>query len=94
MKSIINELWYGNIDPLEGGLFNKPIFKEHLHNIGQSREALEKTLNEEQTKALEKLMEQHNQLDSVTEEAIFACGFRLGAKIMLEMLMDTEKLSL
>ncbi len=86
MKSMIEELWYGNIIPQEDGIFNKPEFKELLGYTARHRGDLEETLTDKQKELLDKMMDNRNEFDSLAETRVFAYGFKLGAKLMLEML--------
>ncbi len=88
MKSMIEELWYGNIIPQEDGIFNKPEFKELFGYTARHRSDLEETLSEKQKELLEKMMDNRNEFDSLAEARVFAYGFKLGAKLMLEMLSE------
>lgn len=88
MKSIITELWYGNIIPQENGIFNKPEFKELLGYIDRHRGELEETLTEKQKELLEKLIDNRNEFNSLAKAKVFEYGFKFGAKMMLEMLTE------
>ena len=88
MKSIIEELWYGNICPQEGGVSNSPEFKELYGYITRYRSELEGTMSDEQKRILNKMMECRNEIDCLIEAKIFANGLKLGAKLMLEMLSE------
>ena len=48
MKSIINELWYGNIIPQEGSRTNSKEMKELLGYMARYHEDLEKHFTDEQ----------------------------------------------
>ena len=48
MKSIINELWHGNIIPQEDSRNNTKEMKELLSYMSRHHEDLEKTLSDEQ----------------------------------------------
>ena len=48
MKSIINELWHGNIVPQEDSRNNTKEMKELLSYMARHNEDLEKTLTDEQ----------------------------------------------
>ncbi len=91
MQSIIKELWYGNIHPQEDGIFKEPQFKELLGHIARHRVALEKSMTEEQLELLEKMMDNRNEFDGLAEAEVFACGFRLGANIMLAIMSNEEQ---
>lgn len=86
MKSIITELWYGNINPQEDGIFNEPELKELLGYIDRHRGELEETLTDKQKELLEKLMDNRNEFNSLAEASVFEYGFKFGAKMMFEML--------
>ncbi len=86
MKSMIEELWNGNIIPQEDGIFNNPEFKELLGYTARHCGDLEETLTEKQKELLEKMMDNRNEFDSLAEARVFAYGFKLRAKLMLEML--------
>ena len=88
MKSIIEELWYGNICPQEEGVSNSPEFKELAGYITRHRTELEATMSYEQKRILNKMMDCRNEIDCLTEAKIFANGLKLGAKLMFEMLSE------
>ena len=88
MKSIIEELWYGNICPQEDGISNSPEFKELVGYISRHRIELEATMSDEQKRILNKMMDCRNEIDCLTEAKIFANGLKLGAKLMFEMLSE------
>ncbi len=91
MTDMIKELWYGNIVPQEDGIFNKPELRELLDYVARHRGELEETLTDKQKELLDKMMDNRNEYDSLAEAAVFAYGFKLGAKIMLEALTDLTK---
>ncbi len=88
MTDMIQELWYGNIVPQEDGIFNKPELRELLGYVARHRGELEESLTEKQKELLDKMMDNRNEYDSLAEAAVFAYGFRLGAKLMLDVLKE------
>ncbi len=88
---MIKELWYGNIVPQEDGIFNKPELRELLGYVARHRGELEETLTIKQKELLDKMMDNRNEYDSLAEAAVFAYGFKLEAKIILEALTDLTK---
>ena len=56
MKSIINELWHGNIIPQEDSRTNSPEMKELLGYMARHHEDLEKSFTEEQKEIFENYM--------------------------------------
>ena len=88
MTSIIKELWYGNICSQEDDILDNPEFKELLCYMARHEADLKETLTDKQKDVLDRLMDNRIEFDSLAEAAIFEYGFKLGAKMMLEMLAD------
>ncbi len=88
MTDMIKELWYGNIVPQEDGIFNKPELRELLGYVARHRGELEESLTEKQKELLDKMMDNRNEYDSLAEARVFEYGFKIGAKLMLEMLKE------
>ena len=88
MKSIINELWHGNIIPQEDSRTNSPQMKELLGYMSRHHEDLEKSFSDEQKEIFEKFHDCWSEYMSLAEAAIFEYAFKLGAKFMLESLTD------
>ena len=86
MVGVIEELWYGNIDPqiqiTEG---NKEI-KSLLNLMGKNRDELSGTLTDKQKEILEKYDDCVNEMYCIIERETFAYAFSLGARFMLESL--------
>ena len=88
MRSIINELWHGNIISQENGRNNTKEMKELITYIARHDEALEKLLNEEQKAIFEKYQDCWNEYVSLAEAAIFEYAFKLGMQIAIETLTE------
>ena len=87
---ILEQLWYDKIQFFQ----RKPLeTKETLRlkkQISEDREKLAKMLSPEATELFEKLMDNEGALSSLIECDTFTYGFRLGAKIMLEITNTDE----
>ena len=81
---ILDELWYGNIAPLEQSTLGDKRFAELLNLVNQNREELVRTLTDKQKETLEKYEETMNEMYSVSERDAFSYGFRLGVRLMAE----------
>ena len=90
MRSIINELWHGNIVPQEDSRNNTKEMKELLSYMSRHHEDLEKTLSDEQKEIFEKFHDCWSEYMSLGEAAIFEYAFKLGAKIAFEILYETQ----
>ena len=90
MKSIINELWHGNIVPQEDSRNNTKEMKELISYIARHDEDLGKLLTEEQKAIFEKYQDCWNEHVSLAESAIFEYAFKLGARLMLDSLGENN----
>ena len=91
MKSIINELWHGNIIPREDSRNNSKEMKELLGYMARHHEDLEKTLSDEQKEIFEKFHDCWSEYMSLGEAAIFEYAFKLGARIALAMMYESNE---
>ena len=90
MKSIINELWHGNISPQTDSRNNSPEMKELMEYMARHRDDLLKILNDEQKEIFEKFEDCWSEYMSLAEAAIFEYAFKLGAQITLEVLISKD----
>ena len=88
MKSIISEIWHGNIIPQEDSRINSNEMKELLGFMARHHEDLEKSFSDEQKVTFEKFHDCWSEYVSLAEAAIFSYAFKLGAQIMLETLNE------
>ena len=88
MRSIINELWHGNIVPQEDSRNNTKEMKELISYIARHDEDLGKLLTEEQKAIFEKYQDCWNEYVSLSEAAIFEYAFKLGARLIYEALCE------
>ena len=86
--NILEEFWYGNINPQEESKDNNRAIKELLNLMGRNRDQLQAILTHEQQEILEKYDDCVNEMYGLIETAIFAYAFRLGGRLMLATLLD------
>ena len=91
MKSIINDLWHGNIVPQEDSRNNSPEMKELMEYLARHHDDLLKTMSDEQKEIFEKFDDCWSEYMSLAEKAIFVYAFKLGGRLMLEMLSEQRK---
>ena len=88
---ILEELWYGNILPCDRDVAPK----SRLQNLGgliiRNEEELNPLLSEKAKKVFEKLKENQAEWTCLNECEVFTYGFRLGARIMLEVMDGSDK---
>ena len=90
MKSIINELWHGNICPQTDSRNNSPEMKELMEYMTRHHDDLLKTLNDEQREIFEIFGDCWSEYASYAEEAIFTYAFKLGMQIAIETLTNSN----
>lgn len=92
MRSILEELFYVNICPSTDCRSQDKETKQLMGYIADHHDNLLSTLNDEQKELLEKFDDCHNELTDINEREIFSHAFKLGARIMLEILSNTESM--
>ena len=90
MRNILEELWYGNIHPQEQSADHNREVKNLIGLMGKNRDKLSDTLTDEQKETLEKYDDCVNEMNGIIEREIFAYAFRLGGRLMLETLTESE----
>ena len=88
MRSVINELWHGNIVPQEDSRNNSLEMKELMEYMARHHDDLLKTMTDEQREIFEKFDDCWSEYSSYAEEAIFEYAFKLGARLMMETQQD------
>ena len=82
--TLLEDLWYGNVNPHEAILTENRRYKRLLSLMGRNRDELSETLTDKQQETLEKYDEAMNEMHSLAEVEAFSCGFRLGVWLMIE----------
>ena len=86
MKSILEELWYGNVCPdtqCHQSSREKEKLKKH---IAEHHDKLYATLSDEQKAIWTKFDDCHTELSDINEREIFVYAFQLGARIAAEVM--------
>lgn len=91
MNTILEELWYGNIGPGGGCRELRKEAKELMGYITKHHDNLQETLTDEQKDILKKLDDCYVELTAMNDRDIFVYAFRLGTKIVIEIIsFDNE----
>ena len=93
MDSIINELYYGNIRPVEQMGRLTPEAKAILKRLHENEDKLEQSLNEQEKTILHSIQDDRLEFATIVEEKRFREAFTLGARLAIEMLtgkLDTQ----
>ena len=84
--TILENLWYGNVRPVEEFVDGNMEYKSLLCLVGNNREKLEATLTHEQAELFEKFYTAVNEMSSVSEVAAFKYGFKLAIELLNELI--------
>ena len=90
MRSILDELFYGNICSTEDSWSCTKEVKELSGYIADHHDNLRKSLPDEQREILDKLNDCQTELEDIAERALFAYALKLGLIIAFEV-FGTEK---
>ena len=85
---LLEELWYGNIEPTEFDANAGKDYKEALRLITRNEEKLQATMTDEQKELFSRYMDCVREHQSMAESLLFQNSFRLGARIMLEVMVE------
>lgn len=88
MRSILEELFYGNICPNTDCRSHDKETKQLMGYIADHHDNLLSTLNDQQKELLEKFDDYYNELTDINEREIFSYAFKLGMRIAIEVLTD------
>ena len=84
----IQDLYYGRISPYEMSISATPEYQKLKALADRNEGALRETLSDEQKKLLEKLTVCMTDISSISERDMFIAGFRLGMKMMIDVMKD------
>lgn len=80
----LEDLWYGNIRPVETYIEGNMEYKNLLRLVSRNREVLENELTPKQLELLEKYTASVNEMNSISETAAFKYGFKLAIELLNE----------
>lgn len=84
--SILEEFWYGNIEPADYDASPSKEYKEMLHLISRNEDKLLATMTDSQKELFSRYTDCIREYQTMTECMLFQNSFRLGARMMLEIL--------
>ena len=82
--TVLEDLWYGNIRPVETYIEGNAEYKCLLRLVSGNKESLENELNAKQLELFEKYNASANEINAVSETAAFRCGFTLAMALLTE----------
>ena len=85
---ILEESWYGNIEPTEYNTIACKKYKEVLRLITRNEEKLLATMIDEQKELFSRYMEAVHEHQTMAECLLFQSSFKLGARMMVEVMTE------
>ena len=86
--NVLEELWYGNLEPSEFDASTSKEYKELLHLVGRNEEKLLVTMTAEQKELFSKYSDTLREFQSLAECLLFQRSFQLGARMMIEIMRE------
>ena len=83
--NILEEFWYGNLDPAEYYASPSEEYKEILRLISRNADKLLATMTDAQKELFSRYQDCVREYQAMAECILFQNSFRLGARIMIEV---------
>lgn len=87
---ILEEFWYGNIEPIEYDTSSCKEYKKPLELICRNEEKLKSTMTDEQQELFEQYVDCVREYQTITDCLIFQNSFKLGARMGLFICLLTS----
>lgn len=85
---VLEEFWYGNIEPTEYDTSSCKEYKKLLELICKNEEKLQATMADEQKDLFSRYTDAVREYQTMAECLLFQNSFRLGARMMLEIMEE------
>lgn len=85
---ILEEFWYGNIEPAEYDASPSKEYKELLRLIARNEEKLLSTMTDEQKEVFSRYQDCTREFQALADCMLFQNSFKLGARMMLEVMEE------
>ena len=85
---MLEEFWYGNIEPMEYDTSSCEEYKKLLELICRDEEKLKATMTDEPKELFEKYTDCVREYQIITGYLLFQNSFKLGARMMVEVMEE------
>ena len=90
MRTILEDLYYGNITPNEQQMIPGSEMKRAVDRVAKYENQLMEQIGEPEQETLTKLIRSQHEINSITATENFILGFRLGARLMVECMDEND----
>ena len=85
---ILEELWYGNIEPTEFGSSPNQEYRELRRLVDRNETDLRATMTDAQKELFNRYLESVLEYQTLSELMLFQNSFKLGARLMVEVMEE------
>ena len=85
---ILEELWYGNIEPTEYGTSPSPEYRELRRLVDRNETDLRATMTDAQKELFNRYLESVLEYQTLSELMLFQNSFKLGTRLMVEVMNE------
>lgn len=93
MRSIIEELYYGNIVPTDRDVVKGGEYAHLLHLLSRNSTELKDTLTEAQKEVFERYNDCYAEISDANEVTAFTIGFKIGLRLAAEAMCDAREIT-
>ncbi len=93
MRSIIEELYYGNICPTDRDVIKGGEYAHLLHLLTQNEDDLTQTLTQAQQETFQKFKDCTSEINDTNEVEAFTIGFKLGLRLAVEAMISASDIT-
>lgn len=93
MRSIIEELYYGNIRPTDRDIIRGGTYSHILNLVTRNEDELMQTLTQAQQETFEKFKDCASELGDKNEMMSFVLGFKLGMRLAVEAMISMDDIT-
>lgn len=93
MRSIIEELYYGNISPTDRDIVKGGAYSHTLNLLTRNEDELVQTLMHAQQETFEEFKDCASELGDKNELKSFAFGFKFGMRLAVEAMISIDEIT-
>ena len=93
MRSIIEELYYGNINPSDRDIIRGGTYSHILNFLTRNEDELVQTLTQAQQETFEKFKDCASELGDKNEMTSFVLGFKLRMRLTVETMISIDDIT-
>ena len=86
--NVLEDLWYGNLEPSEFDSASSKEYKKLLHLVSRNEEKLLATMTAEQKELFSKYSDAMRKFQALAEFLLFRRSFQLGARMILAVMEE------